>query len=267
MKIPPIVIPKEHGAWAMLAIPIMTAVLRTRSASVDFAFFLFATFSIYMSYVPLHTMFRKYTDHHVDHARFLQARFWALAYLALATLFIAPVIVHGYIHIIPIGLLGVTAMAANFFLTLGSPKTIPGDLAAILGLTLSAPAAYYVLRGSFDQNALFLWISNILFFGYSIFYVHMKIKASAAKKPFVSLREKIQVSKYLLLYHFLSMIALLYFILVRFMPPVDLIAFVPIMIQVLLGTIRLSEKVHFKSLGLLLLGHSVLFGVLIGILT
>jgi hypothetical protein len=44
-----------------------------------------------------------------------------------------------------------------------------------VGLTAAAPAAYYVISGSFSATAWMLWLANILFAGDQIHYVQLRI--------------------------------------------------------------------------------------------
>ena len=84
MKIPPPVFPREHGAWAVLLIPILSAALLTHSVNGHFILLLLATVMIFMSHSPLHVVLREFSDAPHQREKYLQARFWATAYLALA---------------------------------------------------------------------------------------------------------------------------------------------------------------------------------------
>ena len=44
-----------------------------------------------------------------------------------------------------------------------------------IGLTASAPAAYYVITGNFNATTWILWLANILFAGDQIHYVQLRI--------------------------------------------------------------------------------------------
>jgi len=142
-------------------------------------------------------------------------------------------------------------------------KMIATDLIAVAGLTLSGPSMYYVLTGTLDRTALSMYVLNFLFFGCSVFYVHMKIQASAAKKPGMAWREKLSLGKENLRYHaaVAAVVAILAY--VQFIPIFAAVAFIPMVVHGVYGTIKLSSRVHFKKLGFLLLGQSVVFGILL----
>jgi hypothetical protein len=53
----------------------------------------------------------------------------------------------------------------------------------------------------------------------------------------------------------------------QFTSLVALVAFFPMLIHGVYGTLKLSGKVRFKKLGFLLLGQSILFGILLSYCT
>ena len=137
------------------------------------------------------------------------------------------------------------------------------DLIAVAGLTLSGPSVYYVLMGMLDWYAVLLYVLNFFFFGWSVFYVHMKIQAFAEKKADVERRKKMSLGKVILLYDAVVVTIVVVLAATHFMPMLALVAFVPMILHGVYGALKLSTKVHFKKLGLLLLGQSILFAVLL----
>jgi hypothetical protein len=49
-----------------------------------------------------------------------------------------------------------------------------------LGLTVTAPAAYYVVMGSLDRDAWALWMANLLFAGNQIHFVQLRLRSARA---------------------------------------------------------------------------------------
>jgi nitrous oxidase accessory protein len=144
-------------------------------------------------------------------------------------------------------------------------KTVLSDLISVLGLTLSAPAAYYAVAGKLDQPAAMLWLMNFLFFGSGIVYVHTKLRAAALKKPDFSFGEKLSLGKLNLIYHVIVLTIVGILAAKNFTPLFALVAFVPMTIHAIYGTLKLSSAVRFKNLGLILLLHSLLFALLLAI--
>ena len=265
MRIPALVVPKEHGAWAILLVPLLTAISVTQACSLNIIFLTLSALSLFMSYVPVHAMLREMVERPQGENKLYQARFWAAVYLSLSVLFVTPLVLQGYNRLLMIGMIGGISFFGNFFLTRQYSKTIPSDLIAVFGLTLSAPGGYYVLTGLLDRTAIMLWILNFLFFGCCVFYVHMKIRASALNKLQFSMGEKISIARYTLIYHLAVISIVLLFVLDHDTRQLGILAFVPMTAHAVYGTLKLSSKVRFKNLGLLLLGQSLLFGILLGV--
>jgi hypothetical protein len=65
-----------------------------------------------------------------------------------------------------------------------------------------------------------------------------------------------------LTFHAVMIVILLLLIVERLTPSLILLAFVPITIHTIWGTVRLAGLADFRKLGLTLLGHSVVFMML-----
>ncbi|MGH7599442.1 MAG: YwiC-like family protein [bacterium] len=165
MKIPPPIIPKEHGAWAVLLVPLLVG------ASVA------DRFGLNVLYLALSALsgFMKLCARANDSAPFfvapqgkekLQAAiFWSGGCLGIATLFILPLFLQKLWMLLGIGMVGMISFFGNFILVRRYTKTILSDLISVAGLTLSASSAYYVATGDLNQTAALLWLLNFLFFG------------------------------------------------------------------------------------------------------
>ena len=138
---------------------------------------------------------------------------------------------------------------------------IATDLIAVAGLTLSGPSAYYVLTGTLDKTALLLYVLNFLFFGGSVFYVHMKIQFSAAKKTRLTWKEQLIFGR-LNLFYFVAVVVMVVILAEVGLAPI--IVLTGVHSHDCAWSIRDGEtlaKIHFKTLGFLLLGQSILFGM------
>jgi len=49
------------------------------------------------------------------------------------------------------------------------------EIVGTIGLTSSAPAAYYVITGKFGATAWMLWLANLVFAGNQVHYVQLRI--------------------------------------------------------------------------------------------
>jgi nitrous oxidase accessory protein len=262
MKIPPPIIPKEHGAWAVLFVPMIVGAGVADRFSLNAIYLGLSALAMFLSYVPVQTILRQLFIAPQGPNKFRPAIFWATVDLTLGALFIFPLALQKLWLLAGFALLGGLFFLANFILTRRYAKTIFSDLMATLGLTLSAPSAYYAVTGRLDQNALLLWLLNFLFFGCGMVYVHMKIRASATKKPELSFDEILGLGKFNLVYHAVVLAIVGFLAIEKLAPLFAVLAFVPMTMHAVYGTFKLSGVVRFKNLGLLLLAQSIVFALL-----
>jgi len=262
-KFPPPVITKEHGSWAVLFVPMLVNACVAGRWSIDFILVGLAALGAFLSYVPAQVLLRHYSGVPQRVEKLRQAKFWVTAYLCLTIGFVVPLLLEGYVFLLVIGSAGAVFFFCNFFFVKHYSKMIATDLIAVAGLTLSGPSVYYVLTGTLDRAAVSLYVLSFLFFGCSVFYVHMKIQFSASKKAGMAWRESLKFGKLNLLY-FAAVVSIVAILAVsHFTSIIALVAFVPMIAHGVYGTVNLSSRVHFKNLGFLLLGQSILFGTLL----
>lgn len=216
-----------------------------------------------MSYRPVQTILRHVFVGAQSKVKLVQAGFWSAAYLFVGVCFLIPLLADGHMLLVALGIAGATAFLATFAVSRRRARTIPGDLMSVCGLTLTAPAEYYVGSGVLDMNAAMLWVFSILFFGSSVLYVHMKMRATQTGHTGMKLAERLSLGKLNFLYHFAVIALVTGMGVYQHAPYFALGAFVPMILHAMYGTFRLSGSVLFKQLGFLLLGQSVLFGVLL----
>lgn len=255
-------ITKEHGAWAVLFVPMIAGAAYANSFSWNVLWLALSVLGVFLSYVPAQILLRNAAGIMPGKEKLEAAKFWLSIYCSFGALFILPLFYQRLWLLAVIGIIGAASFAGNFILTRKIQKSIASDLTAVAGLTLSAPSTYYVITGTLDAKALVLWLLNVLFFGCSVFYVHLKIRVSAMRKNSWHLWEKLSVGKLNIFYHVLVVAFVIVLVLYHLTPATVIIAFLPMVIHAIIGTIKLSNRVKFKNLGFMLLAHSVLFGII-----
>jgi hypothetical protein len=264
MKIPPPIIPREHGAWAVLFVPMLAMLLHERYMNYRFILQALSSLGLFLCYVPAQTILRHLMRSPQNPEKLRQAKIWAAIYGTAGVSAALPLLVSGYYLLVPLGAIGILAFAANYILTGKSSRTIPGDLVSVFGLSLSGLGAYYVLTGSIDSAGLILWIMQFFFFGSSVFYVHMKIQAAYTKSPLFSCKEKLKIGSTSLAFQTALTLFLVGIVVTWSFPVITALAFLPLTLQVFYGAWNLKSNVRFKNLGFLLLGQAVLFGLIVG---
>ncbi len=262
-SIPKPIITREHGSWAVLFVPMIVGGVYANVFSWNVLLLAFSALGVFLSYVPVHTILYELAGISQGQKKLAAAIFWSVVYFAVGVLFILPLFAQGFWLLLFIGMAGLISFFGNFWLTRKIQKSIASDLVAIAGLTLSAPSGYYVSTGELGITAIVLWLLNFLFFGCSVFYVHMKIKGNAMKRDDFSLAEKFTLGRLNIAYHIfvIGIVVMLSFY--HLTKITATFAFVPMVIHAIYGTVKLNRKVKFKNLGLLLLAQSALYGILL----
>ena len=260
--IPPPIFPREHGAWALLFLPMISAIITTSDFNVYILIYAVCVFFAFISYLPAQVILKYYTGIRRSGLNVRQAYFWLYIYIGTSFVFFSFLILHRYTLLIPIGIIGILAFVINFVVSKSYGKTIAGDLISVFGLSLSCPGAYYVLRGSIDGQAVSLWLLNFTFFSGSIFYVHMKIASVRHIGIRNSFREKITLGGGTLIYYFLFFVAVGILFWKNYLSLLIFISVIPMIVQAVYGTLNLGSRIRFKRLGFILLAQSIVFCLL-----
>lgn len=258
------VIPREHGAWGMLLVPLATgAVVATRTGVNGAALTLFtvAALSLFWLRTPLESRLgTSAIKARSEHERRIVSRtIAAIAALSLAS--IAGLLWAARNR----GLLAIGAIAALAFALqaavkkLGRKGRMPAQIVGAIGLTSTAAGAYYVATGRLDRIAIVLWLANWLFAADQIHFVQVRIHSSRA----VSFDERVQLG----LPFLLGQVALIGVVLAccryGFFPTTIALAFLPVLLRGTWWFVRKRQSLDVHRLGFTELRQSLLFGALL----
>lgn len=257
------IIPKEHGGWAVLYVPMFVGAAIAGEVTLDVLLLALSGLGMFLSYAPVHMILRHRYVMPLPKDKLKQAVLWSIVYLGFGIAFMVPLLVRGYWLLPVIGIPGLGAFFGNFLLTRRVSKTIPSDLVAVFGLSLSAVCSHYVVTGRITEEAVIVWLLNLLFFWCSVFYVHMKIRAASHKEPVIAMSERLSLGALNILYHIAVVGIVVGLAFYRMTRLYVVLAFVPMLLHALYGTYKLSHRVKFRRLGYLLLAQSVLFGLVL----
>src|SRR5271166_316956 len=179
------VIPREHGAWGMMLVPLATGTvvaLRTGINGGALTLFILAAMSLFWLRTPVEA----WLGTSAIKAQTRQERAFVLRMITcialLAAASTAMLLWNGRNR----GLLLIGAVSALAFAMqavvkkLGRKGRMPAQVIGAIGLTSTAAGAYYVATGKLDHVALALWLANWLFAGNQIHYVQVRIRSSRA---------------------------------------------------------------------------------------
>jgi YwiC-like protein len=258
------VIPREHGAWGMMLVPLATGAIVALPSGVNagaLALFIIAAMSLFWLRTPVEA----WLGASAIKAQTSQERAFVLKAMIgiglLAAASVAALLWNGR----NAELLFIAAVAALAFgvqaavKKLGRRGRMPAQVIGAIGLTSTAAGGYYVATGKLDKTALALWLANWLFAGNQIHFVQVRIRSSSA----ATMNEKLQQG----LPFFAGQVVLIGGILAacrfRLFPNAMAFAFVPVLIRGTLWFVRGQQPLDVHKLGFSELAQALLFGALL----
>jgi YwiC-like protein len=178
-------------------------------------------------------------------------------YLLLGGVFGMPLLlIYRLSWFIAIGSIAAMSLALNSWQAVHrKDRTIVGEMVAIAGLTLTAPASFYAARGQFDSTALWLWALCAVYFASSVFYVKFRVTTINPRHDHIRLESRRRCA----LYHGFLLALLLVLTLTGDLSAVGFIAFVPIMTRSFWHVAKPVRKINLQRIGWLEMAYSLVF--------
>ena len=260
LRMGPLPIPHEHGAWVILYAPLLIALATAAALSLAPALFLIlAVTGIFMMREAAGLLMRRRGKPGTP--------FWLAVYTALFAAGAVPLLVYGFGRALaPIGIAVFALFILHSLLLLWPARkrldrSQWGEILGVASLALTAPAGYVIAHGRLDRTAWLLWIVCTLFFNSAIFFVKMVLAAAKIKRDF-NFQTRLKIGRDHLLYHALLFVAVIVTaahlgaragILLA-------VAFTPILIRAFYGWTRLSNRLPpLKIAGILETVYSLWF--------
>ena len=134
-------------------------------------------------------------------------------------------------------------------------RTITGEVMAILGMTLTAPAAYYAARDAWGATAWWLWALCALYFTSSVFYVKLRVHWLNKRK----VEQRRQSWRRCAIYHAALLAALAASAATGNLSLLALAAFAPVLGRSFWHLARPVEKINLKRIGVTEIAYSLVF--------
>jgi len=258
------VVPREHGAWGMLLVPLATGAIvaaRTGINSAALALFISAAMSLFWLRTPVESRLgtSAIKAQTAEERKFVSRMIAAIGTLAVLSL--AALLWSSNVRaLIVIGTVAALAFAAQAAVKqFGRRGRMPAQVIGAIGLTSTAAGAYCVATGRLDRTAIALWVANWLFAGNQIHFVQVRIRFSRA----VSFAEKLTSGLPFLLGQAALMATIVLFWRVALFPAAIAIVFLPVLLRGILWFTRGRQPLDVHKLGFSELRHSLLFGALL----
>jgi hypothetical protein len=259
-----LVVPREHGAWGMLLVPLVTGAavgLLARGRVAPVLLLTTAVLALFWLRTPVENWLgsggvRVQTTQERQLVRGVSLPLAMIAVVSLSALFWQG----KNRELIWVGIVAGAAFAAQIFLKrMGRTTRMPGEIVGALALTSTPAAAYCVATGRLDTRAWALWLVNWLFAADQIHFVWLRIRGARA----AGLKQKLSVG-----WSFLAGQTLLFGILAfacyfNWLPALTLIAFGPVLFRGFAWFAKKPQPIVVRQLGWTELAHAVAFGVLL----
>jgi len=260
-----LILPKEHGSWAMLLVPWAVGCGVARRFGAGEIVFLGALLAAFLAHTQAMHRARLRLMLRPDSAALARTSRLGLGFAALAMLGTLPLVVfRARPALLLFAALALTlAVVSPCLVRARRDRALPGQFLAAVALPLAAPAAYYVARGALDAVALGLWLLNALFFLSAVLYVRLKIEARARKTAGWLPLEHLRLAGPTLALDAAILVGVAAAISVSGLPRLVALAFLPMAIQAVVGVLWLRYPARLKRVGLLATAHAIAFGALV----
>jgi YwiC-like protein len=259
-----LVVPREHGAWGMLLIPMVTGAAVGVQAGGRIAPVVLLTTAV-LTLFWLRTPVESWLGTGAVRVQTWQERRLVgrvvVPLVTIAAVTLSALFWQGKNRdLIWLGMIAGAAFAAQMFLwRMGRATRVAAEVVGALALTSTAPAAYCAATGRLDARAWALWLLNWLFAANQIHFVWLRIRGARA----AGLSEKLSVGWSFLTGKMLlgGMLALAYYF--NWLPELTMIAFAPVLFRGFVWFAQRPKPIVVRRLGWTELAHALVFGVLL----
>ncbi|MBI3015921.1 MAG: YwiC-like family protein [Candidatus Tectomicrobia bacterium] len=245
--------PKEHGGWAIFLIPLLIGTAAGGKFTGSTVLFVFAALFAFTARAPLVSMVLGVPAGKSPEVWRRNLWIWFLTYSGMSLLFLFPLLaLYQRPLLLLIGGAGLSFLPFHLrAVRERRDRALSNQLLAAVGLTLTAPGAYYVATGVLDSRALILWILNAAFFGSEVCYVQMRVQSLRLRRPILRGTACTAFAAILAGVFVLSLFS--------FLPPAFLLPFVPSPLKALWSALKSSRRFQIKRLGWLGVAHAMGF--------
>ena len=257
------VLPREHGAWGILLVPLVTgatvALLRGGTL-VPLLLFLVASMSLFCLRTPVEAALGT-SAQHIDTPAERRLVAAAIAgYAAVATAALLALLWNGSNPaLLVLGAIAAFSFGAQALLRkLGRSTRMASQMVGLVGLTSTAAGAYYVSTGRLDLTAWMIWAANWLFAANQVHMVQLRIRNAKV----AGLGERLARGWKFLAGEVLTVVLLVLFFHFRLLPKMSVVAFHPMLLRGAAWFFKRPRPLRVHRLGWMELGFALIFGVM-----
>ncbi|GAB4460059.1 MAG: hypothetical protein Kow0070_15780 [Anaerolineales bacterium] len=172
-----IAIPQDHGSWVFILSPLLIGIFAGRTFTPASLSLVIAAMSAFMLRQPAATLIKIYSRRR-SRDDLPAARFWFLAYAAIALIALTALILNGFSDLLYLAAPGIPVFAWHLWLVSKREerRQVNVEIIATGVLALAAPAAYWVGVSRYDPAGWWLW--GLVWFqsAASIVYAYLRLE-------------------------------------------------------------------------------------------
>lgn len=258
------IVPREHGAWGLLLVPLFTGMaagFAPKHRVWPLLLFAVAVLALFALRTPLESLLgtSAISARTTDERRI--AFIGSVLYAAVASVCLSVLLWKGhYPALLAFGVVSACTLVMQGVLRKLRARMISQIVGAI-GLTCTAPAAYYIATGRLDATAFVLWVANWVFAGNQIHFVQLRIHAARA----TTFPEKFERGKMFLLAQPVLLAVLWSGTRWHILPALATLAFLPAVLRGSRWFFQQTEPLDVKRLGWSEMQQGVAFGLLLAL--
>lgn len=255
-----LLLPREHGSWALLYGPLSVALLAYGSAVFRFLPFLVCVTALFLAREPLACLVRqRQRNQPSPKTGFWWKWFWIYATVGVLAGLPLLLVWRFWDLLVPAGIALLVLGAHLIWINRKGERNLGAESLGVAGLCLTGVAATTVLRGRLDGESFQLWLLCAFFFASGLLYVRMRIARGVGKNAALATRRVI-------LYHSLLAILLVAGVLARRLSLFVGLAYAPALARAFWPLMNSdSGRLNLKRIGYLEVLYTLLFIVTCGL--
>lgn len=237
--------PREHGAWAILLVPFLTAVVIAQRATPAVFLALAAVVLAFLARNPVERLFAPLARRAGPELRRVRRFAWMYSLLAAGVGGLLVVAWRLYL-LVPLGLVALLIFAFHLWAAQrGASHTLGSQLVNTIGLSLSALVGWVAALGQVNRVGVLVWSLNCAFFCSGVLYVRSRIRARlATQRP-----EATDTSQWVFLFHLGVMLSVAALVVAGWARPLVVVPFALAAVRVGWGLRRSGQHFTLRQLG------------------
>lgn len=247
-------LPREHGTWAWLLLPLLVGAGVAGRANPPVALLGMSVVFGFLARMPAEMAFRQPAHRRVQGG-------WAVLLGAVAAGgFITLLTYYERWWLLPLGMpviVGPVVVVSSRALRFRWRDF--GQLLVVASFAALAPAAHYAAVGSLQATGLSLWLLSALYGGSSVFYIRMLLNRRGPSGDSARPDRRLAV----LVYHVALVALVALIILAGDAPPLVAVSFAPLLAKVIYRVLRPPDHLDVRKTGLFEASQAALFAILL----